>query len=97
MGNVRNLLNDMDEEKVTIEVLANSEAIMYLDATENLDADLNTMESLNKRNVKFVACNNALTAYDVKKEMLFPFVDIVPAGVVELVKRQREGYAYIKP
>ena len=49
------------------------------------------------KGVKFVACNNALNIFDIKKENVIHFVGIVPAGVVELVKKQREGYAYIKP
>lgn len=97
LANVSNLLNGIDNEKLYVEVLANSEAVKYYDTTQNLDADFNAMEKLNKRDVKFVACNNALTAYGIKKEILYKFIDIVPAGVVELVKRQSEGYAYIKP
>lgn len=97
LGNVSNLLNSMDNDKFYVEVLANSEAVKCYDANQNLNADINTMESLNKKGVKFVACNNALTAYDIKKDNIFDFIDIVPTGVVELVKKQSEGYAYIKP
>lgn len=97
LGNVGNLLNGLDDENLYIEVLANSEAVKYYNINQDLNADTNTMESLNRKGVKFVACNNALTAYNIKKDNLIHFVDIVPAGVVELVKKQNEGYAYIKP
>lgn len=97
LGNVINLLNGVDNEKLYIEVLANSEAVKYYDTNQDLDADINAMESLNKKGIKFVACNNALMAYDIKKDNIIHFVDIVPAGVVELVKKQSEGYVYIKP
>lgn len=96
-GNVSNLLNGIDGEKLYVEVLANSEAVKYYDIHQDSDADINTMDSLNKKGVKFVACNNALMAYDIKKDNISHFIDIVPSGVVELVKRQSEGYVYIKP
>ncbi|HHY41379.1 MAG TPA: hypothetical protein GX514_00790, partial [Thermoanaerobacterales bacterium] len=41
--------------------------------------------------------NNALAAHGIQKENIIEFVDVVPAGVLELVKKQNEGYAYIKP
>ncbi|MNE94913.1 DsrE/DsrF-like family protein [compost metagenome] len=47
--------------------------------------------------VLFVACNNALKANFISKEALPSFVTIVPAGVLELVNKQHEGYSYIKP
>lgn len=97
LGNVSNLLNGIDNEKLYVEVLANSEAVKYYDINQDLDVDINTMESLNKKGVKFVACNNALMAYGIKKDNIGHFIEIVPAGVVELVKRQSEGYGYVKP
>jgi len=77
--------------------LANSEAVKYYDISQDLNTDIETMESLYKKGVKFVACNNALTSYEIKKEDIVEFVDIVPTGVLELIKKQSEGYAYIKP
>ena len=97
LGNVSNLLKGMNNEKLNIEVLANSEAVKYYDTNQDLNVEINTMESLNEKGIKFVACNNALMAYDIKKDSIIHFVDIVPAGVVELVRKQSEGYAYIKP
>lgn len=97
LGNVSNLLNGIDNEELYIEILANSEAVKYYDTNQDLDTDINTMESLNNKGVKFVACNNALMAYNIKKDNIIRFVDTVPAGVVELVKKQSEGYVYIKP
>lgn len=97
LGNVSNLLNGIDNEKLYIEVLANSEAVKYYDTNKDFDSAINTMESLNIKGVRFVACNNALMAYDLKIDNILHFVDIVPAGVVELVKKQSEGYVYIKP
>ena len=97
LGNVTNLLNGIGSKKLCVEVLANSEAVKYYDTSLGLAADINTMDELNKKGVRFVACNNALTSYDIKKDNIINFVNIVPAVVVELVEKQSEGYAYIKP
>ena len=42
-------------------------------------------------------CNNALKAFGVDPAELWDGVEIVPAGVVEVVKLQREGFAYLRP
>lgn len=97
LANVSNLLNAIDNKKFHIEVLANAEAVKYYDPTQDLDSDINTMEILNNRGIEFVACNNALMANHIEKNNIIRFVNIVPAGVLELVDKQGEGYAYIKP
>lgn len=42
-------------------------------------------------------CNNALKAFQVSAEDLWEGCEVVPAGVVEIVKLQREGFAYLRP
>lgn len=97
LKNVSNLLDAVGIEKFYIEVLANSEAVKFYTTNQNLDVDINSMENLNNKGVKFVACINALMAYDIKKDDIIHFIDIVPVGVLELINRQSEGYAYLKP
>lgn len=97
LTNVSNLLDAIDNENFFVEVLANSEAVKYYDTTQDLATDINTMKNLNINGVKFVACNNALMANNIERNNLINFVEIVPAGVLELVVKQNEGYAYIKP
>lgn len=97
LKNVINLMDAADNEKIYIEVLANSEAVKFYSTNQNSDLDIKAMEDLNNKGVKFVACNNALRALHIKKEEIIQFVNIVPAGVLELMIKQNEGYAYIKP
>ena len=97
LKNVGNLLDAVDTNKLTIEVLANSEAIKFYKANQVLELDMNAMEKLNSKGIKFVACNNALMANDINKDDLINFIDVVPVGILELINKQSEGYAYIKP
>ncbi|BCZ44417.1 hypothetical protein psyc5s11_04840 [Clostridium gelidum] len=95
LKNVSNLLDAIDVNEYSIEVLANSEAVKFYDS--NFNSDISVIENLNSNGVKFVACNNALIANKIKKEDLNYFIEVVPVGILELVIKQSEGYAYIKP
>jgi intracellular sulfur oxidation DsrE/DsrF family protein len=50
-----------------------------------------------KSGIKVVACENTLAAQKLAKADMLPDIGYVPAGVVELMKKQQQGYAYIRP
>jgi len=55
------------------------------------------MEELQKSpNVTFAACANTMRRLKVEKSQLVPFAKIVPVAMLELSKRQQEGWSYIK-
>jgi uncharacterized protein len=55
------------------------------------------MEDLQKSpNVSFVACANTMRRLKVEKSQLVPFAKITPVAMLELSKRQQEGWSYIK-
>lgn len=97
-ANLTNMLENYRKNGVEyqIEVVANGEAV--LGYTENAAANLKEkMEPIAAEGIVFAACNNAMNSHGIKREDLFSFVTVVPAGVVELADRQADGYAYIKP
>ena len=98
LKNVANLISAYGElpRPAAIEVVANAQAVEgYLHSgTGGLGA---RMASLQGQSVRFVACGNALRERGIGRKDLFSFVEVVPAGVRELVERQGEGYAYLKP
>lgn len=91
LGNVKNLL--ASPVPAEIEVVANAAAVTAYQSNEFVTQ----MADLNDQGVQFVACQNALNAQHISKEDLLKFVSVVPAGIVELVKKQNSGYVYIKP
>lgn len=97
LGNVENLLKASGDELPVIEVLANGEAVLEYKLREADSMKAGRIEALHRQGVTFAACQNAMKANGLTKEMLMGFVDTVPAGVLELVERQSLGYAYIKP
>lgn len=96
LGNVSNFLGAVESEPFEIEVLANSEAVrFYVNDPQN--RYLTPMKDLAGKGVRFAACNNSLKKLGIAANRLASFVTVVPVGVLELVQRQEEGYAYIKP
>ena len=82
----------------TIEVVANGEAVKDLcEEQAKKDGRYDTILDLALDTVKFTACRNALAGAGIRESALIPFVEVVPAGAVELIKKQQEGFAYIKP
>ncbi|MEG2139448.1 MAG: DsrE family protein [Bilophila sp.] len=94
LGNIGNYLAALPQETYKVVLLANGGAAPFL-ALPGLQAE--TIQTLAAKGVSFRVCANALKKAGLTKEDLLPDVAVVPAGVVELVRLQREGYAYIKP
>ena len=42
-------------------------------------------------------CANSIKHLEISVDELVPEAEIVPAGVSELVKKQNDGWAYIRP
>jgi intracellular sulfur oxidation DsrE/DsrF family protein len=106
ISNIVNLLNDVGDANVSVVVVSNGAGVKgYVTCPEDTQGvclpgavdTLKKMEELSKRGVRFLACRNALRANNIEEKSLPPFVEVVPAGMTELIKRQAEGFAYIKP
>lgn len=93
LSNAKNILADLGEN-VEVVVLANAEAVKgYLESSE-FDGPI---QELMDEKVRFVACRNALKANEISVDQLMEKMNVVPAGVSELVKLQSQGYAYVRP
>lgn len=77
------------------EVVVYSGAIdMVLKDKSSVAAD---MEALAKNeNVSFVVCEGTMARDKVTHDQLIPGVTSVPDGILEIIKRQSEGWGYIK-
>ena len=100
LANVRNLLQYYENRGLDhrTEIVLNSRAVLALrQDAENGPEAASAWKELSGQGVVVAACGNALKGLGVAAESLYPFVRVVPAGVAELVLRQAEGFAYIKP
>ncbi|MGG5460125.1 DsrE family protein [Clostridium sp. B9] len=100
LGNIKNVLANGEENNTTyeLEVLANSMAVFQLreDIAKNSNL-LNQVNEYSKKGVVFAVCNNSLKKFNIDPKELISFCKVVPAGIIELAKKQSEGYLYIKP
>jgi hypothetical protein len=94
LNNVNNVLQEMGSDKVEIEVVAYGPGIGMLKADST--AANRVMEAV-QSGVKIVACENTMKAQKLSKADMNMAIGFVPAGVVEIIKRQGEGWAYIRP
>ncbi|MGB3945179.1 MAG: DsrE family protein, partial [Methanothrix sp.] len=49
------------------------------------------------RGTRFVVCARSLAALGMRQVEFVDDVEVVPSGTGELVKRQTEGWAYVRP
>ncbi len=95
LGNIGNYLNALTEEMFRVALVANGPAVTLFANPD--DALRETLASLKAEGVSFKVCANALRKFGVEQASLPKACEVVPAGVVEIVRLQRNGYAYIKP
>src|ERR1700754_3538554 len=94
LNNVKNLQDDLGADKVTIEIVAYGPGIGML----KFDAPTNSRVSeAIKAGVAVNACENTMRAQKLERADMHPNVTYVPAGVTEIVRRQQEGWAYLRP
>ncbi|MCK7509918.1 MAG: DsrE family protein [Desulfobacterales bacterium] len=87
-------MNDVGKDNVQIEIVAYGPGVHMLRYDSVVGSQLT---DLARDGVWLRACGNTLTAHKLKRGDLHTAVEIVPSGVVEILKRQKEGWAYIKP
>lgn len=93
IGNVNNLLKEIDPKNAEIVVIANSEAVKGYLMPEKHQA----LNILIDQNITLNVCQNSLNGFGIDAKELPNFVVIVSAAVFELARKQHEGFAYIKP
>ncbi len=93
LNNMNNLLADLEE--VEMELVAYSQGVVLYLKEEN--PHLEREENLQGKGVHLAVCNNTLRSLNLKPEDLLEGVRVVPSGVGELVRKQKEGWIYIRP
>ncbi|MQQ99768.1 DsrE family protein [Glaciimonas soli] len=93
LGNVKNAQKEIGNDNATLEIVVYGPAIeMLLAKSEVADKVSTTVAS----GVKIVACENSMHGAHFSHDDMISTIAYVPSGVVELMKRQNEGYAYIR-
>ncbi|MEQ1885942.1 MAG: DsrE family protein [Bryobacteraceae bacterium] len=93
-NNVRNLQKAFEKDGVEIEIVFFGKGLPMLLKTNAEYAD--RLKQARESGVVLGACQNTMRAMKLKSEDLFPFVTEVDSGAAELVRKQEEGFKYIK-
>ena len=94
LNNMRNVQVELGEEDVDVELVAFGPGIAMLKAESVVG---NRIAEALKNGVKVVACENTMKAQKLVYADMLPNIGYVPAGVVELMHKQQQGWAYIRP
>ena len=94
LNNAKNVQSDLGADKTEIEIVAYGPGIGMLKADALV---ANRIEEAVASGVRVVACENTMKAQKISRDDMNRKVDYVAAGVVQLMRRQQQGYAYIRP
>lgn len=92
------LVQELATEGVEIHVLVHSRAwpLVANKTKTSLSEPQQQAEALARRGVRFVLCENTMHGANLRKRELLPFVKTVPSAIGELVKKQTDGWAYLR-
>lgn len=94
LNNAKNIQTDLGAANVDVEIVAYGPGIGML----KLDSAVGgRVDEATSAGVKVIACENTMKGQKLTKADMLNGIGYVPAGVVELMSRQQQGWAYIRP
>ena len=94
LNNAGNIQQDLGADQVDIEIVAYGPGIGLLKLESVLGARVSEAIAAG---ISVQACENTLRNQKLVRDDMLPKIGYVPSGVVQLMKRQQEGDAYIRP
>jgi intracellular sulfur oxidation DsrE/DsrF family protein len=94
LANIRNIQTELGKDKVKIAVVTIGPGLSMLHIESLAASDV---QDALATGVEFLACGNSMRAQHIDKGDLIEGVKITPAGYVELMRRQQQGWAYLRP
>ena len=94
LNNARNIQQDLGKGNVDVEIVVYGPGLNMLKA-ESKVADRLAQALDNK--VGLLACENTMRNTKVSRDDMYGGISYVDAGVVHIMKREREGWAYVRP
>ncbi|MEF8982184.1 DsrE family protein, partial [Thiohalorhabdus sp.] len=94
LNNVANLLKHYGPDRIQIEVVAYGPGLRMLFED---NSNKKRIASMMKQGVSFSACSNTMSKMDKELMDLVEGCRTVPGGVVQILERQEQGWAYIRP
>lgn len=94
LNNAKNVQDELGASNVDIEIVAYGPGINMI----KFDSVANSRVSeAIKAGISVVACENTMRNLKISRSDIITGAIYVPAGVVQIMRRQSEGYAYVRP
>ena len=93
LNNMANLKDGVDGEPIEIELVAFGPGLLMLKADSSVRQRV--AEAL-KNGAAINACQNTMRGMKLVPADMLPDIGYVPAGVVEVMRKQQQGWAYIR-
>jgi intracellular sulfur oxidation DsrE/DsrF family protein len=94
LHNARNAQTELGAENIDLEIVVYGPGIGMLKADSPVEKQV--AEAV-KAGIKIAACKNTMKGQKLVPADMLPDIGYVPAGVVELIQKQQQGYAYVRP
>jgi uncharacterized protein len=94
LNNARNLQTDLGAANVDIEIVAYGPGIGMLKSESVVG---NRITEALGQGVAVSACENTMRGQKLVKADMLDGIGYVPAGVVEIMQKQQQGWAYLRP
>ena len=94
LNNARNVQADLGKDNVEVEIVAYGPGLDMLKAESKVAGGL---AAALDSNVGLIACENTMQNRHVSRDQMYGGIRYAPAGVTHIMKRQSEGWAYIRP
>ncbi len=94
LNNAKNVQDDVGAANVDIEIVAYGPGIGMLKLESPSAARVS--EAV-KANIKVIACENTMRNLKLTRDDMQSAISYVPAGVTEIMTKQSEGWAYVRP
>jgi len=94
LNNAKNLQDDVGAANVDIEIVAYGPGIGMLKLESPTGSRI---ADAAKAGIKVTACENTMRGQKLGKDDMLAGISYVPAGVTEIMKKQHEGWAYLRP
>lgn len=94
LNNVANIQKDLGRDNVDIELVAYGPGIGMLKLESKVGERIKDAIAAH---VKINACQNTMRGQHLTKDDMLSDIGYVPSGVVEIIKKQEAGYAYVRP
>jgi hypothetical protein len=94
LNNIRNVQKELGAKNIEVEVVAYGPGLGII---RDDSVVANRVQEAMATGVRFVACRNTMQNQKVTEAQMISGIGYAQAGVIEIISKQMEGYAYLRP